>query len=91
MLDRIGRCSTLQAALLVVVVVWLLLLLLMCIWCSVSVVFPQVSIRVGGEEVVEGTTAQLRGVWEATSYQLERLQCNPACVEQEVSESGDVF
>ncbi|CAN0010737.1 unnamed protein product, partial [Hapterophycus canaliculatus] len=43
----------------------------------------QVSIKVGGEEGVTGTTAGLRGVWEATSFQLERLQCDPACVEQE--------
>jgi phosphoribosylformylglycinamidine synthase len=27
--------------------------------------------------------ADLRDTWEATSFQLERLQCNPACVEQE--------
>lgn len=25
----------------------------------------------------------LRNIWEATSFQLERLQCNPKCVEQE--------
>lgn len=43
------------------------------------------SIKVGGEEGVTGTTAGLRGVWEATSFQLERLQCDPACVEQEAS------
>ena len=42
-------------------------------------------VRVGGEEAVRGTTAELRTVWEATSFQLERLQCNPLCVEQEAS------
>ncbi|CAM9146490.1 unnamed protein product [Scytosiphon promiscuus] len=47
----------------------------------------KVSIKVGGEEGVTGTTAGLRGVWEATSFQLERLQCDPACVEQEASSS----
>lgn len=45
----------------------------------------QVSIRVGGEDVVSGSVANLRSVWEATSFQLERLQCNPACVKQEAS------
>lgn len=45
----------------------------------------QVSIKVAGEAGIEGTTAGLRGVWEATSFQLERLQCDPACVEQEAS------
>ncbi|CAM9462984.1 unnamed protein product [Ascophyllum nodosum] len=45
----------------------------------------QVVVRVGGEEAVRGTTAELRTVWEATSFQLERLQCNPLCVEQEAS------
>ncbi|CAM9371456.1 unnamed protein product [Pylaiella littoralis] len=43
----------------------------------------KVSIKVAGQEGIEGTTAGLRGVWEATSFQLDRLQCNPACVEQE--------
>ncbi|CAN0514387.1 unnamed protein product, partial [Ectocarpus sp. 12 AP-2014] len=43
----------------------------------------KVSIKVGGEEGIEGTTSGLRDVWEATSFQLERLQCDPSCVEQE--------
>lgn len=43
------------------------------------------SIKVAGQEGIEGTTTGLRGVWEATSFQLERLQCDPACVEQEAS------
>lgn len=52
----------------------------------------QVSIKVAGEAGIEGTTAGLRGVWEATSFQLERLQCDPACVEQEASHTyADVF
>lgn len=42
------------------------------------------TIRVAGEDGVRGTTSGLRSVWEATSFQLERLQCNPACVKQEV-------
>eukprot|EP00903_Cladosiphon_okamuranus_P019183 g17645.t1 len=45
----------------------------------------KVSIKVAGEAGIEGNTAGLRGVWEATSFQLERLQCDPACVEQEES------
>ncbi len=31
----------------------------------------------------------LRGVWEATSFQLERRQTNPACVEQEEASMRD--
>lgn len=43
----------------------------------------QITVRVGGEEGITGTTSQLRGVWEATSCQLERLQCDTACAAQE--------
>ncbi len=42
-----------------------------------------VSIRVGGRTVLETSMPALRDVWEATSFQLERLQADPACVEQE--------
>lgn len=52
-------------------------------WDTARAALAQVFIKVAGEAGIEGTTAGLRGVWEATSFQLERLQCNPACVEQE--------
>ncbi|KAG5190290.1 CobB/CobQ-like glutamine amidotransferase domain-containing protein [Tribonema minus] len=42
-----------------------------------------ISISVGGEEVIRGDCGGLRAIWEATSFQLERRQCNPDCVAQE--------
>lgn len=48
------------------------------------------SIKVAGQAGIEGTTAGLRVTWEATSFQLERLQCDPACVDQEASDAADV-
>ena len=42
-----------------------------------------VSIRVGGELLLEQRMVDLRDVWEATSFQLERLQSNPQCVKEE--------
>lgn len=32
-----------------------------------------------------GKTAELRDVWEATSFQFERLQCEAGCVDAEQS------
>lgn len=43
----------------------------------------QVSIKVDGDVVLQEKMADLRDIWEATSFQLERLQCNPRCVESE--------
>lgn len=54
---------------------------------TLSCLVSKVSIKVGGEEGIEGTTSGLRDVWEATSFQLERLQCDPACVEQEARDT----
>ena len=42
-----------------------------------------VSVKVDGSLVLQEKVAQLRDVWEATSFQLERLQCSPRCVEEE--------
>ena len=42
-----------------------------------------VSIAVGGQQQVAGTTPALRDVWEATSFQLERLQCAEENVDAE--------
>jgi len=44
---------------------------------------PRVRIRVGGRTVLEDDVRDLRDLWEATSFQLERRQADPACVEQE--------
>lgn len=45
----------------------------------------QIVIRVDDSEVLRGTTADLRDIWEETSFQLERFQSNPECVEAEQS------
>lgn len=42
-----------------------------------------VSVSVGGQQQISGTTPALRDVWEATSFQLERLQCAEENVEAE--------
>ena len=42
-----------------------------------------VSVSVDGSVVLEDKMVDLRDVWEATSFQLERLQTNPRCVKEE--------
>jgi len=42
-----------------------------------------VRIRVGGKAVLEDDVRDLRDLWEATSFQLDRLQADPDHVEQE--------
>ncbi|XP_062914764.1 phosphoribosylformylglycinamidine synthase isoform X2 [Mobula hypostoma] len=42
-----------------------------------------ITVRVNGEEVLSEQLATLRCWWEETSFQLERLQANRACVEEE--------
>uniref|UniRef100_A0A8C3F3Q7 Phosphoribosylformylglycinamidine synthase n=1 Tax=Chrysemys picta bellii TaxID=8478 RepID=A0A8C3F3Q7_CHRPI len=44
---------------------------------------PQVRLRVNGQEELARPVGELRALWEATSFQLERLQASPHCVEQE--------
>ena len=41
----------------------------------------RVSVKVDGTVVLQEKMVDLRDTWEATSFQLERLQCNPRCVE----------
>ena len=41
------------------------------------------NIRVGGKLVVSQDVRILRDVWEQTSFELEKLQANPATVEEE--------
>jgi phosphoribosylformylglycinamidine synthase len=43
----------------------------------------QISITYNNEPVLQEDMRFLRGLWEETSYQLERLQMNPDCAEQE--------
>jgi len=40
----------------------------------------QICIKVNGQLVLSNTTAALRDVWEETSFQLDQLQTDPACV-----------
>ncbi|KAM4575374.1 phosphoribosylformylglycinamidine synthase [Fundulus diaphanus] len=42
-----------------------------------------VRVRVDGKEVLYESLPDLRAVWEATSFQLERLQADELCVKQE--------
>ena len=43
----------------------------------------QVSVKVNGSEVLQESMVTLHDLWEATSFQLERRQANPECVQQE--------
>ena len=43
----------------------------------------QISMSVNGESVLSEDMRVLRDIWEETSYQLERLQANPECAEEE--------
>ncbi len=36
-----------------------------------------------GQEVLNERLPTLRAIWESTSFQLERLQANPLCVQEE--------
>jgi phosphoribosylformylglycinamidine synthase len=42
-----------------------------------------IKVSVNGRMVIEEAMPALRAVWEETSYQLDRLQANPECVEDE--------
>ncbi|MFQ6045038.1 MAG: phosphoribosylformylglycinamidine synthase, partial [Gemmatimonadales bacterium] len=48
-----------------------------------SIEEPRVSVRCGGSIVVDRDMRELRDLWEATSFELDRLQANPECVAQE--------
>jgi phosphoribosylformylglycinamidine synthase len=43
----------------------------------------KIVLRVGSECVLDADVRTLQDVWEATSFQLERLQCSLPCVEEE--------
>ncbi|KAF1318774.1 Phosphoribosylformylglycinamidine synthase, partial [Globisporangium splendens] len=43
----------------------------------------EIKIRVNGQAAVQDQMVDLRDVWEATSFELEKKQCNPDCVAQE--------
>ncbi|KAK4294206.1 hypothetical protein Pmani_033146 [Petrolisthes manimaculis] len=43
----------------------------------------QVNIRIGGQAAINMTVVEVARMWEETSYQLERLQVQPECAQQE--------
>ena len=43
----------------------------------------EILVKVDGEVLLKECTSQLRSIWEATSFQLERFQSNHQCIEQE--------
>jgi phosphoribosylformylglycinamidine synthase len=49
----------------------------------------RIRVAVNGQPVLDESMLLLRGWWEETSYQLERLQIDPACAEAEKANSYD--
>jgi len=49
----------------------------------------QISISINGNNVLNEDMRELRSIWEETSYQLERLQANPQCAEEEKAVNYD--
>ena len=54
-----------------------------CVVIGRTLAKPEIRMAVGGITVLEADMRVLRDTWEATSFQLERLQSDPAHVEQE--------
>ena len=54
-----------------------------CIPIGRTTADTSVRIAVNGSTVLNDDLANLRDLWEETSYRLDRLQANPQCVEQE--------
>jgi phosphoribosylformylglycinamidine synthase len=49
----------------------------------------RINIGIAGQSVLKEDMRVLRSVWEETSYQLDRLQANPECVEEERKNNFD--
>ena len=49
-----------------------------------------VQVQIDGQVVLKDDVAEIRDLWEETSFQLDRLQANPDCVEQEQSGLKDM-
>jgi phosphoribosylformylglycinamidine synthase len=43
----------------------------------------KIVIKINGKQVIDEEMVSLREIWEETSYQLEKLQINPECAEEE--------
>ena len=54
-----------------------------CVAIGRTTAAEAVTIRYNGETVLEDDVRDLRDLWEETSFQLDRLQANPECVECE--------
>ena len=54
-----------------------------CVQLGTTTATRQIQLTYNGEKVLDEPMIVLRGWWEETSYQLERLQMNPACADQE--------
>lgn len=54
-----------------------------CVVIGRTTAADKVTVRFGEQEVLSQPMTTLRGLWMATSFELEKLQCNPECVEQE--------
>ncbi len=54
-----------------------------------SVSTKQIEVRCNGELVLNEKMQTLRQIWEETSYQLERLQMNPTCADEEKRNIAD--
>ncbi len=50
---------------------------------GVTTADKEVSVSVNGETLLSEDMRRLRALWEETSYQLDRLQANPECVDEE--------
>ena len=56
---------------------------LRCADIGVATQDAAVSIKVNGNQVLAGSVAEFRDLWEATSFELDALQAKPSCVAQE--------
>lgn len=54
-----------------------------CVAIGRTTAGTQVTIAVAGETVLDDDVRHLRDVWEATSFELDRLQADPECVAEE--------
>ena len=54
-----------------------------CVQLGTTTTTRQIQLSYNGRKVLDEPMIVLRGWWEETSYQLERLQMNPACADQE--------
>jgi hypothetical protein len=52
---------------------------------------PTVRIRSGGDLVLEEDARNLRNNWEATSFELDRLQANPDCVDEDQGQVTEAY